>query len=65
MSNVRVVVTDDHPMLRYGLVAALATAPDVKIVGEAVDGLELFTVVQREQPDVVLTYLTMPGLNDC
>ena len=65
MSNVRVVVADDHPMFRYGLVAALATAPDVKVVGEAVDGLELLTVVQREQPDVVLTDLTMPGLNDC
>ena len=65
MSNVRVVVADDHPMFRCGLVAALATAPDVKVVGEAVDGLELLTVVQREAPDVVLTDLTMPGLNDC
>jgi len=58
---VRVVVADDHPMVRYGIAAVLDDAPEVQLVGEASDGDELLTVVRREQPDVVLTDLSMPG----
>jgi DNA-binding NarL/FixJ family response regulator len=60
---VRVVIADDHPMFRYGLVAALATTPDVTVVGEAATGVELLDVVAETLPDVVLTDLAMPGLD--
>ncbi|GLH95604.1 response regulator transcription factor [Phytohabitans aurantiacus] len=60
---VRVVLADDHPMFRYGLTAALASAAEVEIVGEAADGQELLAVVDQTRPDVVLTDLTMPGMS--
>ena len=64
MSNetpVRVVVADDHPMVRYGIAAVLDGVDEVELVGEASDGDELVDVVRRERPDVVLTDLSMPG----
>src|SRR5262249_62208686 len=60
---VRVVIADDHPMFRYGLKAALATADELDIVGEAANGTELLAVVDSTTPDVVLTDLAMPGLD--
>ena len=60
---VRVVIADDHPMFRFGVAAALATVPEVELVGEAADGRELLAVVAATSPDVVLTDLAMPGLD--
>ena len=60
---VRVVVADDHPMFRFGLLAALAGAEEVEVVGEAGDGRELLAVVDRTLPDVVLTDLAMAGMD--
>ena len=60
---VRVVLADDHPMYRYGVAAVLATAPEIELVGEACDGVELLALVHAEHPDVVLTDLAMPGLD--
>ena len=60
--TVRVVVADDHPMVRYGIAAVLADDADVQLVGEAADGAGLLDLVARERPDVVLTDLAMPGL---
>lgn len=59
---VRVVIADDHPMYRYGVRAVLAGAPEVAVVGEARNGHELLELVEREDPDVVLTDLVMPDL---
>ena len=59
--TLRVVVADDHPMVRYGIAAVLAPVEEVALVGEAADGDELIAVVRREHPDVVLTDLAMPG----
>jgi DNA-binding NarL/FixJ family response regulator len=58
-----VVVADDHPMFRYGLVAALAADDEVEVVAEAANGDELLAAVDRTDPDVVLTDLAMPGLD--
>jgi DNA-binding NarL/FixJ family response regulator len=58
--TIRVVVADDHPMVRYGIAAVLASAESVELVGEAANGVELLSVVQEQQPDVVLTDLAMP-----
>jgi DNA-binding NarL/FixJ family response regulator len=60
---VRVVLADDHPMVRYGITAVLADAPEVAVVGEAGDGEELLAAVARHRPDVVVTDLDMPGLD--
>jgi DNA-binding NarL/FixJ family response regulator len=57
---VRVVVADDHPMFRFGLVAALRACQDLEVVAEADTGPELVAVVERHLPDVAITDLTMP-----
>lgn len=62
-SPVRVLIADDHPMFRDGLRAALAAVPQIEIVGTAADGEQLLELVATTQPDVVLTDLTMPGVD--
>lgn len=61
--KVRIVVADDHPMLREGLVAVLDTQPDFEVVGEAGGGTEAVEETRRLRPDVVLLDLEMPGLD--
>jgi DNA-binding NarL/FixJ family response regulator len=63
MTAVRVVLADDHPMVRYGITAVLADAPEVEVVAEASDGASLIAAVQEHRPDVVVTDLDMPGMN--
>ncbi|MGA8258200.1 MAG: response regulator transcription factor [Nocardioides sp.] len=58
----RVVVVDDHPLYRDGLVTALATLDDVTVVGEAPDGETGLEVVASTAPDVVVMDLHMPGI---
>jgi DNA-binding NarL/FixJ family response regulator len=60
---VRVVIADDHPMVRYGLRAVLDTHEQLSLVGEAQTGRELVGVVAATMPDVVITDLHMPDLN--
>jgi DNA-binding NarL/FixJ family response regulator len=62
VSPVRVVLADDHPMVRYGITAVLADAPEVEVVGEASDGATLLAAVAEHRPDVVVTDLDMPGM---
>lgn len=59
--SVRVVLADDHPMYRYGLLAALEGLAEVAVVGAASDGAELVRLVAEHGPDVALTDLAMPG----
>ena len=60
---IRVVVADDHPMVRYGITAVLAAEESIELVGEAVGGSELLALVASAEPDVVLTDLAMPGMD--
>jgi two-component system, NarL family, response regulator LiaR len=61
LPDIRVVIADDHPVVRQGLRAFLATRAGMAVVGEAGDTDELVAVVERERPDVVLVDLVMPG----
>jgi two-component system, NarL family, response regulator NreC len=63
MSNIRVVLADDHAMVRSGLKAVLGSAPDIDVVGEAANGREAVQLAQRFKPDVVIMDLTMPELD--
>ncbi|MFW6869428.1 response regulator [Nocardioides sp. CPCC 206347] len=60
---IRVVVADDHPMVRYGITAVLADVAGIEVVGEAADGQELQALVATAGPDVVLTDLAMPVMD--
>ncbi|GAA2996472.1 response regulator transcription factor [Actinokineospora diospyrosa] len=60
MTPLRLVVVDDHPVVRDGLRGMLGTQPDFDVVGEAAGGTEALAVVRATSPDVVLTDLRMP-----
>jgi NarL family two-component system response regulator LiaR len=60
---IRVMVVDDHAMVRRGLVAYLEEEPDLALVGEAADGEEAVQLCERLQPDVILMDLVMPLLS--
>lgn len=63
MGKIKVVLADDHPVVREGLRTMLATTPDIDIVAEVSDGLEAVDKVLETQPDVVLMDLRMPNLD--
>jgi DNA-binding NarL/FixJ family response regulator len=58
--KIRVLVADDHELVRSGVQAFLSTQDDIEVVGEAVDGLEAVTAYRRLQPDVMLLDIQMP-----
>jgi DNA-binding NarL/FixJ family response regulator len=60
---IRVMIVDDHELIRHGLGLALETFDDLQLVAEATDGLEALQLCQRHQPDVILMDLVMPGLD--
>lgn len=57
---IRVVVVDDHPVVRDGVVATISAAPDLEVVGQAGDGPEAVNVTAALAPDVVVMDLRMP-----
>jgi len=59
---IRVLVADDHPIVRSGIVGLLSSAPDMTVVGEASDGIEAVRLAAELEPDLVLMDLRMPGL---
>ncbi len=63
MGPIRLVIADDHPVVRDGLRAMLATQPDMELVGEAATGTEAVAHARALRPDVVLMDLQMPGLD--
>lgn len=60
---IRVVVVDDHAIVRQGLERLIGTTDDIELVGTAADGREAIDVVRREAPDVVLMDLSMSGMD--
>jgi DNA-binding NarL/FixJ family response regulator len=63
MGAIRLLVADDHPVVRDGLRAMLATQPDMELVGEAATGTEAVERARALRPDVVLMDLQMPDLD--
>lgn len=61
--SIRVVVADDHRIVRDGLCALLARESDIELVGQADDGLSAVKLARHLQPDIVVTDVSMPGLN--
>ncbi|GAB3333355.1 response regulator [Marilutibacter aestuarii] len=61
--SIRVLVVDDHPLLREGIAAVLGAQPDMDVQGEATDGREAVELYARHHPDVVLMDLQMPGMD--
>jgi DNA-binding NarL/FixJ family response regulator len=62
-AKIRILVADDHPMLREGLVAVLNTQPDFDVIGEAADGSEAVRLAESLEPDVILLDLEMPKVD--
>lgn len=60
--SIRVLVVDDHTLLRDGIRALVASAGDMEVVGEAADGRDAIAQAQRTRPDVILLDIAMPGL---
>ena len=61
--RIRVMIADDHPIVREGLRKLLSLEEDVEVVGEAIDGRDLLDKVAAQQPDVILLDLRMPNLD--
>ena len=60
---IRILVVDDHPIFRQGLIGLLADQPDMQMVGEASNGLESIHQFRIHRPDVTLMDLQMPQMN--
>ena len=63
MTRVRVVIADDQALFREGLRTLLSTRPEVEVVGEAANGEQVLSLVERVHPDVVLMDLRMPVMD--
>jgi len=63
MKSIRVILADDHTLVRAGIRALLEKLPDVQVVAEAGEGREVLSLVKAHQPEVVLMDIGMPGLN--
>ncbi|MDE3088046.1 MAG: response regulator transcription factor [Chloroflexota bacterium] len=63
METVRVLIVDDHPIVRQGVRSVLANHSDIQVVGEAENAATLFAILDALKPDVVLLDIRMPGQN--
>jgi DNA-binding NarL/FixJ family response regulator len=60
---IRVIIVDDHPLIRQGLQALLKRETDIEVVAEAADGQEAMGLVEKLKPDIVVLDIVMPGLD--
>jgi len=60
---IKVLIADDHPLIRDGLTDLLAETEDIEVVGQCADGSEVLAAVERTRPDVILMDLKMPRMD--
>ncbi len=63
MKKIRLLIADDHALIRSGIARLLQSYTDLVVVGEAEDGIEAVDLVKKHQPDVVIIDLSMPRMN--
>jgi len=63
MDSLRVLLVDDHPIVRQGVRSVLANHPDINVVGEADNAAGLFACLDTTKPNVILLDIRMPGPN--
>ena len=63
MTAIRLLIVDDHPVVRDGLRGMFAGDPEFEVVGEAADGAEAVALAESLTPDVILMDLRMPGMD--
>ena len=63
MTQVSVLVVDDHPLFRQGVVDSLSLDPGISVVGQASDGLRALDLIHSLQPDVAIVDVNLPGVN--
>jgi DNA-binding NarL/FixJ family response regulator len=61
--TIRILVVDDHPIVRHGLKTLLVAEPAWEVIGEAEDGIEALEKARRLQPDLIILDVTMPRMN--
>ena len=61
--SIKIMVVDEHKILREGLSTLIAKQPEMEIIGEATDGREALQLVEKNTPDLILMDVTMPNLN--
>lgn len=61
--SIRILVADDHNVVRQGLVALIKTVPDMTVIAEAADGLQAVELFRQHRPDVTIMDLRLPGIN--
>jgi DNA-binding NarL/FixJ family response regulator len=64
MSNINILVADDHSLFRTGFIRMLTTIPNLKVIGEAADGDATLELVKNNEADLITLDLSMPGLSD-
>lgn len=62
-STIRILIVDDHPVVRLGLVGLIHSEPDMEVVAEGRNGLQSLELFRRHAPDVVIMDLRLPGMN--
>ena len=63
MEEITIVVVDDHPLFRQGVVDALSLEPDFKVVGQAASGADALTLIRTLHPAIAVVDINLPGLN--
>lgn len=60
---IKVILADDHELVRHGLKMVLETDPEIKLIAEATDGQETLELIEKEEPDVLIVDIRMPLMN--